>query len=563
MAKLEHLSASEGYTVCVQDFDPSGENPCVLFLLRHEQQQWLKQFEPTIVFVDSTHGTNSYNLQLFTAAIPCEARQGLPAAFCLIYIPDDPCAMQAAVSIFIPQLYLHNPELNPAAFMLDKDQSEHYATGSVIVERALNALEDSIAQLDSLSSDQFEQMWSACTAKAQKQSMQYPSNIVRPLPASPSAPAAAHAAATLAATTTAASSITVATPAALAATVGTVSAATAATDRTSSLCVDAYLAYLAARAKQDVAFVLPPSALHGNCNIPVRPTAVAYQAALLAAAQAFKCNLQSVAIQYAEHTSQASAWRLYLLYRSHFVLLHETVPVLASFCKQFLRTVSLLCWFHVKQAWDENGKAKKQPKAQWPEMYGKLEKIMYAKTKVLQLVTAFVQRYQESQPAAVKYLQDNWFCQEWICQWGMVNQRPGALVDILVGMPGDADAMQASLLNYYLKRIKELARHITTVGNNPVNVCQDTPVDLQQHAVYAAGNCSPAEAGIAICYKAELTSLFKSPEATLGDLSAPYAAATMSSLCCVCADAATAKGVVIDPPIDSNIVPGSHVDVVG
>ncbi|DBA81385.1 TPA: hypothetical protein ACH3X2_006982 [Trebouxia sp. C0005] len=102
-------------------------------------------------------------------------------------------------------------------------------------------------------------------------------------------------------------------------------------------------------------------------------------------------------------------------------------------------------------------KAKVQPKEQWPEMYGKLEKIMYAKTweKAGQLVIAFVQRYQESQPAAVKYFQDNWFCQEWICQWGMVNQRPGALVDTLVGIPGDADAMQASLLNYYLKRIKE------------------------------------------------------------------------------------------------------------
>jgi len=213
---------------------------------------------------------------------------------------------------------------------------------------------------------------------------------------------------------------------------------------------------------------------------------------------------------------------------------------------------------------------------------------------------------------------------------GLVNQRPGALLDILVGIPGDTDAMQASLLNYYLKRIEEvrlcnafccmpaailvsasatidiialnvavsavqvqlllmqaeygkylprlrslerlngpafeqlkadwskdpnnfacckdadegiwsiydqhcdvwvtvhlllnycdcesdlsvchhqqLARHIITVGNNPVSACQDIPVDLQRHAVYAAGNCSSAEADIAICYKAELTILFK------------------------------------------------------
>ena len=37
----------------------------------------------------------------------------------------------------------------------------------------------------------------------------------------------------------------------------------------------------------------------------------------------------------------------------------------------------------------------------------------------------------------------------------------------------------------------------------------------------------------------------------------------MSSLRRVCADAATAKGVVIQPPIDANIVPGRYVDVVG
>jgi len=49
----------------------------------------------------------------------------------------------------------------------------------------------------------------------------------------------------------------------------------------------------------------------------------------------------------------------------------------------------------------------------------------------------------------------------------------------------------------------------------------------------------------------------------LGDLSAPYAAATMTSLRRVCADAATAKGVVIQPPIDADIVPGRYVDVVG
>ena len=51
--------------------------------------------------------------------------------------------------------------------------------------------------------------------------------------------------------------------------------------------------------------------------------------------------------------------------------------------------------------------------------------------------------------------------------------------------------------------------------------------------------------------------------ATLADLSAPCTAATMSSLRRVCADAATAKGLVIQPPIDASIVPGRYIDVEG
>ncbi|DBA71811.1 TPA: hypothetical protein ACH3X2_010965 [Trebouxia sp. C0005] len=57
--------------------------------------------------------------------------------------------------------------------------------------------------------------------------------------------------------------------------------------------------------------------------------------------------------------------------------------------------------------------------------------------------------------------------------------------------------------------------------------------------------------------------LLQSLEATLGDLSALYAATCISSLCRVCADAATAKGIVIQPAIDADIVPERIVDVAG
>ena len=52
-------------------------------------------------------------------------------------------------------------------------------------------------------------------------------------------------------------------------------------------------------------------------------------------------------------------------------------------------------------------------------------------------------------------------------------------------------------------------------------------------------------------------------QVTLPSLSAPYAAATMSSLRHLCADARKAKGAVIHPPIDADIVPGRYAEVVG
>ena len=57
----------------------------------------------------------------------------------------------------LQQLYLHNPDLNPAVYMLDKNKSEHYAAGSVLVERA--GIRSVIAQLTSMQTAEFESLW--------------------------------------------------------------------------------------------------------------------------------------------------------------------------------------------------------------------------------------------------------------------------------------------------------------------------------------------------------------------------------------------------------------------
>ncbi len=69
----------------------------------------------------------------------------------------------------LQQLYLHNPDLNPAVYMLDKDKSEHYAAGSVLVERALTGIRSAIAQLSSPQTADFESLWQSCAASPQQQ----------------------------------------------------------------------------------------------------------------------------------------------------------------------------------------------------------------------------------------------------------------------------------------------------------------------------------------------------------------------------------------------------------
>ncbi len=55
------------------------------------------------------------------------------------------------------------------------------------------------------------------------------------------------------------------------------------------------------------------------------------------------------------------------------------------------------------------------------------------------------------------YCQNNPLDKLLTCLQGMVNQRPGAQLDTLVGIPGDAQSVEASLVNYYLHRIEEVS----------------------------------------------------------------------------------------------------------
>ncbi len=72
--------------------------------------------------------------------------------------------LKMLLKIFFEKLYQYNPALNTAAFMLDKDKSEHYAAGSVIIDRAVEGIQPAIQKLQSLTTDQFEQTWQTSAA---------------------------------------------------------------------------------------------------------------------------------------------------------------------------------------------------------------------------------------------------------------------------------------------------------------------------------------------------------------------------------------------------------------
>ena len=155
------------------------------------------------------------------------------------------------------------------------------------------------------------------------------------------------------------------------------------------------------------------------------PSGADYQAALLADAQAFQQALAQLSMCYAEHRSQPGVWGKLMNLCLLFMQKHSTAPFLGGYCKHCLNTVMLLCWLHVKQAWDEACKVKVHPRDDWPEMYSRLSDIMHCKTwaELYSQTDTFMQRYRHTQPVSVQYLSKNWFCAVWLSHWVAAARR--------------------------------------------------------------------------------------------------------------------------------------------
>ena len=142
-------------------------------------------------------------------------------------------------------------------------------------------------------------------------------------------------------------------------------------------CADACIAYLFQHARHQEA-VMHSLAISADCpQPPVCPSPAAYKAALTSALLTFQQELTQLAQRYSMHSQQPLAWRHFLLLRSDFLQKHSTAPFVNTLCSQKLQTVTLLCWFHVKQAWIESCKPKVRSQDSWDDMYNKLHDIMH------------------------------------------------------------------------------------------------------------------------------------------------------------------------------------------
>ncbi len=219
---------------------------------------------------------------------------------CCLLFAERPYATQDAIKVFFEKLYQYNPALNPAAFMLDKDKSEHYAAGSVIIDRAVEGIRAAIQKLQSLTTDQFEQPWQT------------------------SAAAIGHG-----------HCVQVGTACQLE--VGQLST------HTGQAAASENIQYLAAQAAHEEDLQLGGSLNTIAPAPPSCPAASDYQAALLCSAVQLRDSLLQLQLRYSQHQQQPSAWASFLHVRSAFLQRHAVAPVLQDFCKQFLHTVLVPC----------------------------------------------------------------------------------------------------------------------------------------------------------------------------------------------------------------------------
>jgi MULE transposase domain len=152
MAKLHDLEKRPDVHVEWEDYAPKHIDPrkrnFKVFIQHVLQAQWLKR-GCKVLFLDSTHGTNNYGMQLFIGATQDEQAEIAIPLFFFMCTVEEKYQQQNGLEWMFQCLHKLHPEFNPGTIMMDQDLSEHNAVAAHLMTRAKTGMEEFLQQLDS------------------------------------------------------------------------------------------------------------------------------------------------------------------------------------------------------------------------------------------------------------------------------------------------------------------------------------------------------------------------------------------------------------------------------
>eukprot|EP00951_Prasinocladus_malaysianus_P018490 scaffold147803_cov18-Prasinocladus_malaysianus.AAC.2 len=477
MQKVNALHASGDIVFDHHQYDPGNQDPSLrgfkLFLQHRTQQKWIAAggFQFRVIFIDATHNTNQYGMQLVTGAaeFPVTNLQTnkqtdklprnvtIPLWYMLYTLADSDLAEadrrhhnQRALNFMMEAVYKRNPKLNCGRYLADKDETEHHAITTSIVGRALVGAQELKTQLSTALLDD--------------------SGLCSP-------------------------------PSFQGAITSEFGLGTDCNDYISAIYQMNALEWNQTGGFADITLPFPVSQYENEeVVLPHPPSPKEYTNVLIDDISELIAHLQRCQEMCQSFGNQRSAWLRFQDTAADFILRHYPVHQLSSegdsmpssivynFVERFLFVTKMLCEFHVKKAWNEALARHVKDEKVRDAIYFDLQNIMFqanTRQKAADMIHAFSEKW-KGQANALRYCQEHWFCEYWLSAWaafgrrfdtnyqrttlpleglhgtlkhtimgGVVNRRPGSLLDALFGAPGNERLLSKSAIAYYGGRLQD------------------------------------------------------------------------------------------------------------
>ncbi len=453
---LKELQQHSDMFVDVENLDPANNDPAKrnfkCFIQHPQQAKWLDEYAEDVLFLDSTHGTNNYGMQLFIGATQVPGGLALPLFFFMCTVEKgEEYQMQNGLEWMFERVYSKHPNFNPAAVIMDHDVSEHNALAAFLIRKTTTALErlqqdvsKKVARGEVINVPIISrQEWPGCTSTDLDGTTAVPSS--------------------------------------------------SGNDQIMSYlqCVHLLECWRSARQTIDTELQQLVQAQLPK-HIPEPPSDHCYTELLMEDISKFLQHLQYFVKTISQHQQQAVVWSQYRELAVLFASRHSrSGGGVSSFCQQNLRTVKLLCEFHTKKSWNEKINAHVKDKEEARQIYGEMVSIMkddlsFSHTFLCR-ITSFTNKWEVKYGALVDYFANNYFCREWRDAWaragrmfkhgnqdttlpleringtlmkyvqmkGIVNIRPATLIGHLVGNPASPASMHDNLVAFYQRRLQD------------------------------------------------------------------------------------------------------------